>query len=133
LSTKCFRSVCAAGEAFVDAVPVVDIVLIHAPAEIDFFAAEQRGEIDQADVEILHQNAEVFDALHGVFQRLGVGIVLRFPRLGRGGIHIDAAHHQNALHEILNGLLGFLIARLRLHRFADAAAHHRQARELPRA
>ena len=45
-------------EAFVDAVPVVDIVLIHAPAQVNFFAAEQRREIDQADVEIFHQNAQ---------------------------------------------------------------------------
>src|ERR1035441_6539102 len=36
----------AAVEAFVDAVPVVDVVLIHAPAEVDFFAPEQGGEIE---------------------------------------------------------------------------------------
>ena len=86
LSTKVLVDGPAAAEAFVDAVPVVDVGFVHAPAEIDFLAAEQRGEIDQAGVEILDQNAHLFDAFDEIFQRLGVGVVLGFPRLGIGGV-----------------------------------------------
>ena len=63
-----------------------------------------------------------------VLQGLRVGVVLGFPRLGRDGIDVDAAHHQNALRQILNRLLGFHVVRFRLHRFADAAADHGQGR-----
>ncbi len=107
--------------------PEVDVVLVHTPAKINFLAAKERREIDQADVEVLHQNAQLFDALEGGLQRLGVGIALRLPGFGGGGIHLHAAAHQNALHKFLDGFFGFRVMRFGLYRFADAAADHRQS------
>ena len=41
-------------KSFLNAVPEVDAGFAQLPAKIDFFAAQQRWEIDQTDVQILH-------------------------------------------------------------------------------
>src|SRR5690242_17752612 len=48
----------AAGEAFVDAVPPGDGGLAKFPAQVNFAALEDGGEIDEANVEVLHHAAE---------------------------------------------------------------------------
>src|SRR5262249_21216950 len=56
----------AAAEALVDAVPEADAVLAKLPAEVDFDAAEQRGEVDETGVEIFDQAAVLLDSLDQV-------------------------------------------------------------------
>src|ERR1035441_7372845 len=47
----------AAAEAFVHAVPEGNAALAKLPAQVDLRAPEQGWEIDQADIQILHQAA----------------------------------------------------------------------------
>src|SRR6185312_15418117 len=74
----------APGEAFVRGVPEIDIVFIHAPAEVNFAPAIKSREIDEPHAEIFHQHAPLFHSLEERLERLRAGIALRFPRLGAG-------------------------------------------------
>src|SRR5512133_1036922 len=47
-----------AREALLEAVPVGDRVLADLPAQQHLLAVPQRGEVDEATVEVLHQHAE---------------------------------------------------------------------------
>jgi hypothetical protein len=108
------------------AMPVIDVRFVHAPAQVDFLAAKQSREIDQTDIEVLHQDTHFLDPLHRVLQRLRTRIILRFPGFGRRGVDGNAAHHQNALCQILQKLFGFLRADLCLNRFPNTASDGRQ-------
>ena len=106
-----------------NAVPVGDIGFVHAPAEIDFFAPVKRGEIEQADIEVLDDHARFFHFFERVFERVGVGIALRFPGFGNGGVDAHAALHEDALAQIVEVLFSLLIAAFGLDGFTDQAAH----------
>src|SRR5262245_49531902 len=54
----------APGEALVRSVPEGDLVLAKLPAEEDLPAVAQRGEVEEATVEVLDQDALGLDPLH---------------------------------------------------------------------
>jgi len=49
------------GEAFVDSVPVLDVLLAQFPAEVDLLAGLQAGEINHAFIEVFHLAAALLD------------------------------------------------------------------------
>ena len=53
----------ASGEAFVLAVIKTNAIFAQPPAEIDGFAVDARGKIEQADIQIFHYAAGGMDAL----------------------------------------------------------------------
>src|SRR6185437_16066610 len=61
----------APGETFVGSVPEPDARLAQLPAEVHLFAAEQRGEVHQPDVEILDDAPELLNAVYRRLQTLG--------------------------------------------------------------
>src|SRR5579862_6857574 len=67
----------AAPESLVDAVPELDSRFAQLPAEIDFFALEQHREVDEPDIQILHQAAELVNLLDGLFKS-GRGLFAAF-------------------------------------------------------
>lgn len=50
-----------AAEAFLHAMPELDTAFAEAPAKADFVSLIERGEIEQADVEILYLNAQLLN------------------------------------------------------------------------
>src|SRR5437588_9250421 len=65
------RKLLPAGEAFLEAVPVADLVLAELPAEEHLLAVPQRGEVDEAGVEVLHLHPELLDRVDSPAQPLG--------------------------------------------------------------
>ena len=63
----------AAAKALVHAVPESDARLAELPAQINFFAVELSGEVDQADVQVLYYASILVDFLeqflHATFSR----------------------------------------------------------------
>jgi hypothetical protein len=55
----------AAPESLVDAVPELDAALAQLPAEVNFFAVEQRWKIDEPDIEILDHATKLVNPLDG--------------------------------------------------------------------
>jgi hypothetical protein len=64
----------AAGETFLETVPVGDLFLADLPAEEHFLAVPQGGKVDEPAVEILDQNAEFLEASDAPSQRSGLTI-----------------------------------------------------------
>src|SRR5437763_16119176 len=60
-------------EPVVEAVPVADLVLAEVPAEEHLLAVTERGEVDQARVEVLHLHAERPDRIDRRDDSLGRG------------------------------------------------------------
>jgi hypothetical protein len=59
----------AAGKPFLGSVPKADARLAQLPAEVHFVAAEQRGEIDQPDVQIFDQTTGLLNFWTLAFRR----------------------------------------------------------------
>lgn len=79
----------AAGETFVRAVPVRDGVFAHLPAEQDDSALDLAGEIEQADVDVFHLDADGIDFGKCVFGALfGLGAL---GLAARDGNHVDVS------------------------------------------
>src|ERR1039458_2996361 len=73
----------AAAKSFFHAVPELDLRLAQLPAQVNFFAAQLRREIDQPDIQILHHAADGLHLLDGAAQAGGRGIapLARLDRL----------------------------------------------------
>src|SRR5580698_7180313 len=91
----------AAPESLVDAVPELDASLTHLPAKVNFFSLEQRREIDEAYIQILHQATEFLDSVKGFLERLS----RRFPGVlllhHLAAVHSHTARNGHALREAL--------------------------------
>ena len=64
----------ATAEAFIDTVPEDDAGFAEFPAEVDFDSAERRGEIDEADLDILDEAAGFLHCFDGGAE-LGCGVI----------------------------------------------------------
>src|ERR1051326_8031263 len=113
-------------KSLVHTVPESDIVLIHAPAEVDFFAAIKSREIHQTDVQVLYQNADLFNLLESLLEHLPVMIALGTTRFDHAEIDGNPTHHQDALAQLAHVRLRVLKARFSLHRIANEPADARQ-------
>ena len=103
--------------------PVFDCGFVHAPAQVDFIAAIQAGEIDQACVQIFHQYTGFFNAFHRPLQGACAGLTLCLPAFHGVDVYGKAAAHHDSLRKILYIALCCRVAGLRLHRFTKVPAH----------
>src|SRR5579862_5556667 len=99
-----------APEPLVYAVPEFYACLAQLPAEINLLALKHAGEVNEPDIQILYQAAELVNLLDGLFKGgrslFPVLFLLQHP----GAIHSHAAHYGQPLGEILPLLFGSLVA-----------------------
>ena len=60
-----------APKTFLNAVPKVNAGLAELPAQVDFLPVEERGEVDQTDVEIFHQTSVFVNFFDDLLKLLG--------------------------------------------------------------
>src|SRR5579859_3696247 len=103
----------AASKALIDAVPERDIRFAELPAKIDLYAAEERGEVDQADVEVLDKTPDFADLSHRLPQALGCGLTA-LPHAGEGvAIQVYTAQHHDTLRRGTKFRIGILVLSFR--------------------
>lgn len=91
----------AAAKALVYAVPESDARLAEFPAQINFFAVELSGEVDQADVQVLYYASIVVDFLEQ-FLQVQRNVFAPLPLLPHFGmIHQHASEHRDAVGKVL--------------------------------
>ena len=90
----------AAAEAGLRRVPVADGRLVEQPAEVDLLAAEQRGEVDQAALEVAHDHVELLQVVEAErhLERRGGVLAARVGAAGqlgeRGELGVEALVRQ---------------------------------------
>src|SRR5260370_6587206 len=87
----------ASAEAFVSAVPELDRPLAKFPAQAHLFAAEARGEIDQARVQILYQAAAFVDSFERSLKPFRAVVATRPYRNQAASVDRRPARHRDAL------------------------------------
>jgi hypothetical protein len=106
-------------KSFLDAVPELDAGLAQFPAKINLFAVELSGEINEADIQILHQASipvYFFECrLEGARERLAPALLLAHSSM----IHQHASQHRDAMREALPVSLGLLILGFDRYRVPD--------------
>src|SRR5579863_4603483 len=85
-------------EAFVDPVPESDAFFAQLPAQTHLAPLIAREEIDQANVQILDEDAHLFELLKDLPQSASAGIPAGARRQDRPGVYTRAARHADALH-----------------------------------
>ncbi len=112
-----------APKSLVYAMPESDAGLTQLPTEIYFLALEERGEIDESNVQILNQATELVNPLHGLLQgsrRLPQPVFL-FHQVA--AIHANASHEGDTLGKGLQaGFQGFVLCFER-NGFANCRCH----------
>ena len=86
----------AAGETFVLPMIETDAILSELPAKIDFFIADERWKVKQADIEILDDAAGFQDAVEGGLQCFRELSMLHADSSQLIVRHDHAAHHHDS-------------------------------------
>src|SRR5260221_6804313 len=108
------------GKTFLRAVPKADACLTQLPAEVDFVAAEQSGEIDEPNIQIFNQAAGLLNFLDGGLEALGALVPAQTVLIYGGAVHQHAAQHDHALVDGLKRGLGLFQFGFRRDGFTDA-------------
>src|SRR5690606_23431292 len=83
----------AAAEAFIHAMPELDMALAQTPAQINFSVVVERREIEQSDIKIFHDTTLLMNRLQGCAQ-LRSRLVAALPSAEQAvSIHGHAAPH----------------------------------------
>src|SRR5580658_7809109 len=113
----------ATPESLVDAVPELDALLTHLPAKVNFFSLEQGREIDEADIQILHQATEFLNSVEGFLERLSS----RFPGVlllhHLAAVHSHTARNGQALREAVPVFLQLFVLGLQRDNPANRRIH----------
>ena len=116
----------AATKAFVHAVPEPDAGLAELPAETNFLAMELRGEVDQADVQVLYYASIIVDFLEQ-FLQVKRDILAPVPLLPHFGmIHQHASEHRDAVGKVLPPFLSLLVFGFERDRVTNCGLHLRK-------
>jgi len=95
----------ASAKAFLDAMPKLDAALAELPAKVDFLTVEERREIDQTHIQILHQASIFVDFFDGMLEVPGAGIAPMLAVEQLGVVHHDTAlQHDSPLKLLALGL-----------------------------
>ena len=113
----------AAAKALVHAVPESDAGLAEFPAQIDFFAVELSGEVDQADVQVLYYAPIVVDFLEQFLQVQRHVFSLLPLRPHFGMIHQNASEHRDAVGKVLPVGLSLLVFGFERYRVPNRRLH----------
>src|SRR5579872_3895287 len=111
----------ASAKALLNAMPKPDAALAQLPAQVHFLAVEQRREIDQTDIQILHQASIFLDFFDGFLELAGAGIAPMLAVEQLGVVYYDAALQHDSPLELL--ALGFRLVVFGLGR--DGFANNR--------
>jgi len=116
----------AAAKALVHAVPESDARLAELPAQINFFAVELSGEVDQADVQVLYYASILVDFLEQFLQvkRNVLALLPLLPHFGM--IHQHASEHRDAVRKVLPVGLSLLVFGFERDRVPNRRLHVRK-------
>src|SRR5579864_2472239 len=76
--------------------PEADTRFAEFPAEVHFFAAKERSEVHQSDVQVLNDATEFLNLLDGGLQALGAAIALLLVTLYLFAVNQYTAQHNDA-------------------------------------
>lgn len=92
-------------KTFFQSVPVLDLLFSEFPAQQDDLVVYLAGEIEQADIEIFHLNANGFDFGECVLGSLNGFVALGPPSRYFGNVDEKAATQENAVIQVLKLLI----------------------------
>jgi len=116
----------AATKTLVNAVPELNAGLAQLPAKIDLLAVELSGEVDETDIQILHDASVLVDFFKRLLQLVceRLAPLFLFPHLGK--IHQHASEHGDAVREVLPVVFGLLIFGFERDRIPNRGFHLRK-------
>src|SRR5277367_4478659 len=99
----------ASAKSFLYSVPKLNPCLSQLPAQIYFFAVEERWKVNETAVQILHQASASLDSLHRHLQTPGDRFQEVFAIQHLAVVHENAALQHHPALEVLGLSLGLLI------------------------